>query len=175
MERPPVPISSDDTGVAAVEFALVLPFLCVALLGILDGWSYVTSSLSMRAGVKTAANLIMEGSAQDLGDPSGCHCELGKSACGRPGHTKPDLHVRDDRGRRFHLVQRAEGAVDLCSDPGIRDLGAARHLRRLFHFQHHRPPGGDPCPLGHFPEKCVAVFRPELRQNKEMFRVSVRQ
>ncbi|ESY66467.1 pilus biosynthesis protein TadE [Mesorhizobium sp. LNHC232B00] len=65
MERPPVPILSDDTGVAAVEFALVLPLLCVALLGILDGWSYMTSSLSMRAGVKTAANLIMEGSASD--------------------------------------------------------------------------------------------------------------
>src|SRR5438445_13301003 len=44
---------------------MVLPFLCVALLGILDGWSYVTSSLSMRAGVKTAANLIMAGSTND--------------------------------------------------------------------------------------------------------------
>ncbi|WP_250888634.1 TadE/TadG family type IV pilus assembly protein [Mesorhizobium sp. dw_380] len=55
----------DDRGIAAVEFALVLPILCVVLLGILDGWSYVTSSLSMRAGVKTAANLIMEGSAED--------------------------------------------------------------------------------------------------------------
>src|SRR3954452_12127956 len=65
MERPSVPILSDDTGVAAVEFALVLPFLCVALLGILDGRSYVTSSLSMRAGVKTAANLIMAGSTND--------------------------------------------------------------------------------------------------------------
>ncbi|TIN89352.1 MAG: pilus assembly protein, partial [Mesorhizobium sp.] len=50
-----MPILSDDTGVAAVEFALVLPLLCVVLLGILDGWSYMTSSLSMRAGVKTAA------------------------------------------------------------------------------------------------------------------------
>ncbi|KAA3449331.1 pilus assembly protein [Mesorhizobium sp. SARCC-RB16n] len=65
MERPSASILSDDVGVAAVEFALVLPFLCVALLGILDGWSYVTSSLSMRAGVKTAANLVMEGSTSD--------------------------------------------------------------------------------------------------------------
>lgn len=60
-----MPILSDDAGVAAVEFALVLPILCVALLGIVDGWSYVTSSLTMRAGVKTAANLIMAGSTDD--------------------------------------------------------------------------------------------------------------
>ena len=60
-----MPILSDLAGVAAVEFAMVLPILCLVLLGILDGWSYVTSSLSMRAGLKTAANLIMEGSAED--------------------------------------------------------------------------------------------------------------
>ncbi|QKC83609.1 TadE/TadG family type IV pilus assembly protein [Mesorhizobium sp. NZP2077] len=60
-----MPILNDDAGVAAVEFALVLPFLCVALLGIVDGWSYMTNSLSMRAGVKTAANLVMEGSTSD--------------------------------------------------------------------------------------------------------------
>ncbi|QKD17130.1 pilus assembly protein [Mesorhizobium sp. NZP2077] len=65
MERPSMPILNDDAGVAAVEFALVLPFLCVALLGIVDGWSYMTNSLSMRAGVKTAANLVMEGSTSD--------------------------------------------------------------------------------------------------------------
>ncbi|MBZ9997869.1 MULTISPECIES: TadE/TadG family type IV pilus assembly protein [unclassified Mesorhizobium] len=65
MKRRSVPILSDRAGVAAVEFAMVLPFLCVALLGIIDGWSYMTSSLSMRAGVKTAANLIMAGSTND--------------------------------------------------------------------------------------------------------------
>jgi Flp pilus assembly protein TadG len=63
--RPWVRFASNDAGIAAVEFALVLPFLCAALLGVLDGWSYVTTSLSMRAGVKTAANLVMAGSAND--------------------------------------------------------------------------------------------------------------
>lgn len=60
-----MPILGDDSGVAAVEFAMVLPILCLVLLGILDGWSYITSSLSMRAGVKTAANLVMSGSTDD--------------------------------------------------------------------------------------------------------------
>ena len=55
----------DRTGIAAVELALVLPVLCATLLGIMDGWSYVASSLSMRAGVKTAANFVMAGSADD--------------------------------------------------------------------------------------------------------------
>ncbi|TGQ69334.1 pilus assembly protein [Mesorhizobium sp. M00.F.Ca.ET.186.01.1.1] len=65
MERRSIPMRRDDAGVAAVEFAMILPFLCAALLGIADGWSYMTNSLSMRAGVKTAANLIMEGSTDD--------------------------------------------------------------------------------------------------------------
>ncbi|AZO58498.1 MAG: pilus assembly protein [Mesorhizobium sp.] len=53
------------SGAAAVEFALVLPVLCVALFGIADGWSYVTSSMAMRAGVKTAANLLLAGGGDD--------------------------------------------------------------------------------------------------------------
>ncbi|PBB35369.1 pilus assembly protein TadE [Mesorhizobium sp. WSM3879] len=53
------------SGSAAVEFALVLPVLCVALFGIADGWSYVTNSMAMRAGVKTAANLLLAGGGDD--------------------------------------------------------------------------------------------------------------
>ena len=53
------------SGSAAVEFALVLPVLCTALFGIADGWSYVSSSLAMRAGVKTAANLLLVGASDD--------------------------------------------------------------------------------------------------------------
>ncbi|MDX8520692.1 TadE/TadG family type IV pilus assembly protein [Mesorhizobium dulcispinae] len=53
------------SGAAAVEFALVLPVLCTALFGIADGWSYVTSSMAMRAGVKTAANLLLAGASDD--------------------------------------------------------------------------------------------------------------
>ena|SRR5437016_7877738 len=53
------------SGAAAVEFALVLPVLCVALFGIADGWSYVTGSMAMRAGVKTAANLLLAGASDD--------------------------------------------------------------------------------------------------------------
>ncbi|UCI06421.1 TadE/TadG family type IV pilus assembly protein [Mesorhizobium sp. B1-1-8] len=53
------------SGAAAVELALVLPVLCTALFGIADGWSYVTGSLAMRAGVKTAANLVMAGATDD--------------------------------------------------------------------------------------------------------------
>ncbi|MBZ9756784.1 pilus assembly protein [Mesorhizobium sp. ESP6-5] len=65
MDRRSYSILKDEVGAAAVEFAMVLPFLCLALLGIVDGWSYVTSSLSMRAGVKTAANLVLAGSTDD--------------------------------------------------------------------------------------------------------------
>ncbi|OHV88643.1 TadE/TadG family type IV pilus assembly protein [Mesorhizobium sp. ORS 3428] len=57
--------AKNRSGAAAVEFALVLPVLCVALFGIVDGWSYVSSSLAMRAGVKTAANLLLAGETDD--------------------------------------------------------------------------------------------------------------
>ncbi len=66
MERRAVRSFGNITGAAAVEFALVLPVLCIALFGVIDGWSYVTSSLSMRAGVKTAANLVMAGAVDDV-------------------------------------------------------------------------------------------------------------
>ena len=60
-------ILRDKSGIAAVEFAMVLPILCFVCLGIADGWSYVTSYLQMRAGVKTAANLVMAGATNDTG------------------------------------------------------------------------------------------------------------
>ena len=61
MGLPIIRFGTDRTGIAAVELALVMPVLCATLLGVLDGWSYVTNSLAMRAGVKTAANLVMAG------------------------------------------------------------------------------------------------------------------
>ncbi|RAZ79764.1 TadE/TadG family type IV pilus assembly protein [Mesorhizobium atlanticum] len=65
MALPVIRFGRDRTGIAAVELALVMPVLCAALLGVVDGWSYVTSSLAMRAGVKTAANLLLAGSSDD--------------------------------------------------------------------------------------------------------------
>ena len=44
---------------------MVVPILCLVLFGVIDGWSYMTNSLSMRAGVKTAANLVMAGAIDD--------------------------------------------------------------------------------------------------------------
>ncbi|MER9595117.1 MULTISPECIES: TadE/TadG family type IV pilus assembly protein [unclassified Mesorhizobium] len=65
MEWLSVRIFRSDSGIAAVEFALVVPILCLVLLAIIDGWSFVSSALSMRAGVKTAANLVMQGAVND--------------------------------------------------------------------------------------------------------------
>jgi Flp pilus assembly protein TadG len=65
MERRSGRIFRNDSGVAAVEFALIVPILCLVVFGIIDSWSFVSSSLSMRASVKTAANLVMEGATDD--------------------------------------------------------------------------------------------------------------
>ncbi|PBC02367.1 TadE/TadG family type IV pilus assembly protein [Mesorhizobium sp. WSM3860] len=65
MEPTAIRFRKNRSGSAAVEFALVLPMLCAALFGIADGWSYVTNSMAMRAGVKTAANLLLAGATDD--------------------------------------------------------------------------------------------------------------
>lgn len=65
MEISAIRFGRDRAGIAAVELALVMPVLCAVLLGIIDGWSYVGNSLAMRAGVKTAANLVMAGGTDD--------------------------------------------------------------------------------------------------------------
>jgi Flp pilus assembly protein TadG len=65
MEQAENRFSKDRSGAAAVELAMVVPILCAVLLGTIDGWSYISNSLSMRAGVKTAANLVMAGSTDD--------------------------------------------------------------------------------------------------------------
>ncbi|OBQ79869.1 TadE/TadG family type IV pilus assembly protein [Mesorhizobium sp. WSM3873] len=65
MEPAAIRLRKDRSGAAAVEFALVLPVLCAVLFGIADGWSYVTNSMAMRAGVKTAANLLLAGATDD--------------------------------------------------------------------------------------------------------------
>ncbi|WP_084507994.1 TadE/TadG family type IV pilus assembly protein [Mesorhizobium sp. WSM3224] len=65
MRLPIIRFGRNRAGIAAVELALVTPVLCAALLGVTDGWSYVSSSLAMRASVKTAANLVMAGATDD--------------------------------------------------------------------------------------------------------------
>ena len=55
----------DDSGSSAVEFALLAPVLAVVLLGVVDGWSLASFTLSMRAGVGSAANLYLQGAGDD--------------------------------------------------------------------------------------------------------------
>jgi Flp pilus assembly protein TadG len=64
-------IVRDKSGIAAVEFAMVVPVLLLVCFGIADGWSYVTTYLQMRAGVKTAANLVMAGAGSDAAKDTG--------------------------------------------------------------------------------------------------------
>lgn len=71
MGRRALRIVRDKSGIAAVEFAMVLPVLLLVCFGIADGWSYVTSYLQMRASVKTAANLVMAGAGSDAAKDTG--------------------------------------------------------------------------------------------------------
>ena len=104
-----MPMLRDKAGVAAVEFAMVLPFLCVALLGIADGWSYMTNSMSMRAGVKTAANLVMGGSTNDTATQAVAISSWEK----RPADGQVTL------SRIYKCGTTVVGAATLCSGPKV--------------------------------------------------------
>jgi len=57
----------EKSGTAAVELAVVSPLLCLVLLGIVDGWSYASHTMNMRAAAKAGANYVMRGgSSQTL-------------------------------------------------------------------------------------------------------------
>lgn len=54
-----------DSGSSAIEFALVAPVLLILLLGLIDGWSFASFVINMRAGVGSAANLYLQGAGDD--------------------------------------------------------------------------------------------------------------
>jgi Flp pilus assembly protein TadG len=56
---------SDQSGVAAIEFAIIAPLLGLMLLAIVDSWSLASSALAMRAGISAAANYIIQGGRTD--------------------------------------------------------------------------------------------------------------
>jgi Flp pilus assembly protein TadG len=56
---------TDRLGSTAVEFSILAPILIFATLGIIDGWSLASNALALRAGVKAAANYVLEGGQDD--------------------------------------------------------------------------------------------------------------
>ncbi|MEG3617952.1 TadE/TadG family type IV pilus assembly protein [Magnetovibrio sp. PR-2] len=51
---------SDNRGVAAIEFALTAPFMCVVLLGVAELNNYMTAARKTAAAAFTAADLIAQ-------------------------------------------------------------------------------------------------------------------
>lgn len=54
-----------DSGSSAIEFALVVPVLLLLSLGLINGWSFASFVINMRAGVGSAANLYLQGAGDD--------------------------------------------------------------------------------------------------------------
>lgn len=61
MFRLPGRFGSDRRGTAAIQMALLMPVLVIACFGMIDTWSYLSSNINMRAGVNSAAKLVMQG------------------------------------------------------------------------------------------------------------------
>lgn len=56
----------DDRGVAAVEFALILPLLVGMLLFGLDGWMRIDATSRMRSGLQAGARYYQSGGSDDV-------------------------------------------------------------------------------------------------------------
>ena len=58
----------DDTGVGAIEFALIAPFLAIVLLGTISGWAYYSQNNFMRDAVEVAGKYFLQGgTSQETG------------------------------------------------------------------------------------------------------------
>jgi Flp pilus assembly protein TadG len=55
----------NETGVGAVEFALIAPMLLIVMLGSIALWSAVAQSENMQDGVEAAATYVLEGGTSD--------------------------------------------------------------------------------------------------------------
>jgi len=53
--------AGDRSATAAIQMAMILPVMVAGCLGMADLWSLFSSNINMRAGVNTAANLVMQG------------------------------------------------------------------------------------------------------------------
>ena len=55
----------DETGVGAIEFALIAPMLAVVLLGVISGWAYYTQNNYMRDSVEVAGKYFLQGGTSE--------------------------------------------------------------------------------------------------------------
>lgn len=55
----------DDTGVGAIEFALIAPLLALVLLGTISGWAYYQQNNYMRDSVEVAGKYFLQGGTSE--------------------------------------------------------------------------------------------------------------
>lgn len=55
----------DETGVGAIEFALIAPMLAFVLLGIISGWAYYQQNNYMRDSVEVAGKYFLQGGTSE--------------------------------------------------------------------------------------------------------------
>ncbi len=55
----------DDTGVSAIEFALIAPMLALVLLGTISGWAYYQQNNYMRDSVEVAGKYFLQGGTSE--------------------------------------------------------------------------------------------------------------
>lgn len=55
----------NDSGVSAIEFALIVPLLSVVFLGIISTWSYMRQDSNMRDAVEATAKYYIMGGTSD--------------------------------------------------------------------------------------------------------------
>lgn len=95
-----------ESGLSALEFALIAPVMLVALLGIINVSNYVSMFLQLRAASNTAAGFVMQGASDDAAVAAAALA----SWSGRPSDASVTLQ------RVYKCGAAISDASSLCSD-----------------------------------------------------------
>ncbi len=135
--------SKDESGVAATEFALIVPLLSLLLLGILDFGLYINQQMKIENAARASAEYIMRGGSADdiqtniisqivendngitVTTTSVCECGDGVTVdCDAPGD------CADGYARQYQEVRLNQTYDAIFGFPGLTDnlelSGAAR-------------------------------------------------
>jgi hypothetical protein len=129
----------DDTGAAALEFALVVPVLLLLVFGIIDYGIYFSDTLAVRDGVRQAAR---QGVVQDFGScrKLSCLADVARDQMDTLGGAKrvklvvvqrPNIDPGWHRGNMLLICAKVEtdGVTDLTPLPGGGVISARISMR----------------------------------------------
>jgi Flp pilus assembly protein TadG len=119
----------DERGVAAIEFALIVPILAAFIVLGIDGWTRINQTSQMRSAVQTGARYYQGGGSDDTAAaqlalaswnnaPHGAQVTTARSCtCGGAGASCSSLCAGQDLPQVYVTLTATGGFSDLMTGP----------------------------------------------------------